>query len=392
MNKLKSQVTMLMIVGLVILIIVSFVIYLSKYAVKKQGQQNIKRSQEAFDTQPIKEFVAKCFDKLAKDAIALLGKQGGYLYASQGGTIVDYSETDEGLFFVKYNGHNVAYNILPPKFDIPPYSSNIPDYPWGTFPYATAASNEETFEGFFGVNNMPPLEWTGGPNSIQTQIETFIDKNMISCANFGLFEEQGFEVVISASNTSVVIGINGLSVKSRIPIRLINPTKNEVTELNDFSTIVDVGLMDMYLFIKNLVDKDVQDIKFNISDIKNYKDFVSVKLIKNVFSNDDLVIVTDEDGSIYGKPFEYVFARRNRAPALYYIKNNLLEFPHLHGITQEDLLGSYTLKAEDPDEDEYTFKITPALPRVLNVPQIKFKVEIDDARLGDYQIITVNRR
>ncbi len=392
MNKLKSQVTMLMIVGLVILIIVSFVIYLSKYAVKKQGQQNIKRSQEAFDTQPIKEFVAKCFDKLAKDAIALLGKQGGYLYASQGGTIVDYSETDEGLFFVKYNGHNVAYNILPPKFDIPPYSSNIPDYPWGTFPYATAASNEETFEGFFGVNNMPPLEWTGGPNSIQTQIETFIDKNMISCANFDLFEEQGFEVGISASNTSVVIGINGLSVKSRIPIRLINPTKNEVTELNDFSTIVDVGLMDMYLFIKNLVDKDVQDIKFNISDIKNYKDFVSVKLIKNVFSNDDLVIVTDEDGSIYGKPFEYVFARRNRAPALYYIKNNVLEFPHLHGITQEDLLGGYTLKAEDPDEDEYTFKITPALPRVLNVPQIKFKVEVDDVGLWDYQIVTVNRK
>ena len=145
--KSKSQVTMLMIVGLVLFIVISLVLYLSKSAVKKQGQQNIKKTHEsAIETQPIKEFVVKCLDKLAKDAIVLLGRQGGYIYTSQGGTLIDYQETDEGIFFVKHDGMNVAYNILPPKFAIPPYSSDVPDYPWITFPYKTAISNAEVFE------------------------------------------------------------------------------------------------------------------------------------------------------------------------------------------------------------------------------------------------------
>ena len=149
----KSQITMLMIIGLVLFIIVSLVLYLSKSAVKKQSQQNIKKIQEtAIDTSSIKEFVQKCLDKLAKDALVLLGRQGGYIYASQGGPLVDHQATDEGLFFVKYNNLNVAYNILAPRFAVPPYSSEIPDYPWPTFPYRTAASNAEVFEGFFGIS------------------------------------------------------------------------------------------------------------------------------------------------------------------------------------------------------------------------------------------------
>ncbi|MBI2659309.1 hypothetical protein HYX05_04405, partial [Candidatus Woesearchaeota archaeon] len=149
--KQKSQITMLMIIGLVLFIIVSLVLYLSKSAVKKQSQQTIKRVQEtAVDTSSMKEFVSKCLDKLAKDALVLLGKQGGYIYTSQGGPLVDYQPTDEGLFFVKYNSLNVAYNILPPRFAVSPYASEIPDYPWTTFPYRPAASNAEVFEGFFG--------------------------------------------------------------------------------------------------------------------------------------------------------------------------------------------------------------------------------------------------
>ena len=69
-KSLKSQVTMLMIVGLTLFIIVSLVLYLSKSTIKKQSQQGIKQTQEtAIEIQPVKEFVAKCLDKLAKDAI-----------------------------------------------------------------------------------------------------------------------------------------------------------------------------------------------------------------------------------------------------------------------------------------------------------------------------------
>lgn len=392
-NSLKSQVTMLMIVGLVLFIAVSLVLYISKSAVKKQSQQNIKRTQEtAIELQPIKEFVTKCLDKLAKDAITLLGKQGGYIYTSQGGTLVDYSGTDEGLFFVEYNGLNVAYNIFPPKFAVPPYASEVPDYPWQTFPYKTATSNAEIFEGFFGISNMPPLNASEGPNSMQVQIETFIDNNIASCANFNIFEKQGIEIEMESSKTSVIVGSGDVSITSKIPIKMTNAATKEFAEIDDFSTNINIRLRDIYFFVKGLIENDIKNIKFDIGDIKNDKDFINVKITRNIFSNDDLIIATDEKSYVSGKPYEYTFARRNRAPSLYYIRKTALEFPHLYIINQSDLLKNYKLTAEDPDEDNYTFTITPSLPKALNVPQIKFKVEVNDGQLSDYQIITVNRK
>lgn len=388
----KSQVTMLMAVGLVLFIAVSLVLYLSKSVVKKQSQQNVKRIQEtAIDTQPIKDFVTKCLDKLAKDAMLLLGRQGGYIYTSQGGTLVDYSDTDEGAFFVKYNNHNVAYNILPPKFALLPYSSETPDYPWTTFPYRTASSNAEIFEGFFGISNIPPLVSSEGPNSMQSQIESFIDNNMAGCADFSIFEKQGFDITMNSTKTLVVIGSGDVSVKSTIPLTITNSVTKETLELSEFSANLNIRLRDIYFFTKELIQNDIKNIKFDIGTTDNDKHFMSVKLIKNIFSSDDLEIVTDEKSLIYGAPFEYTFVRRNRAPALYYIRKTTLEYPSFYVINQSDLLKNSKLKAEDPDEDNYTSTITPALPKVLDVPQIKFRIQVSDGKLSDYQIITVNR-
>ena len=396
--KSKSQITMIMMIGLMLFIMISFVLYLSKSSVKKQSQQSIKNIQEtAIDTLPIKEFVANCLDKLAKDAVVLLGRQGGYIYSSQSGALIDYAETDEGLFFVKHNNLNVAYNILPPKFESSPYSSDIPDYPWSTFPYKTEAPNEEVFDGFFGIDNMPPLNSSEGPNSIQTQIETFIDNNLMSCADMSLFRNQGHYIETNNSNTQVIIGGNDISIKSKIPIIINNPSTKESIKISDFSTNIDIRLRNIYFFTKELIENDIKNIRFNVSDTNNNKDSLSIQLIKNIYSDEarkikaDLITVSDEKSLIYGKPLEYIFARRNRAPALYYIKQNNLEFPHLYTINRNELLRDSELKAEDPDEDSYSFTITPTLPKVLNIPQLKFKIEVSDGRLSDYQIITVNR-
>lgn len=389
--KLKSQVTMLLIVGLVIFIAISLVLYLSKSAVRKQSQQSIKRTQDAAtEVQPIKDFIAACIDKLAKDAIILLGRQGGYIYASQGGTLVDYQDTDEGIFFADHNNFKVAYNILPPKFAVPPYASDAPDYPWATFPYRTAASNAESFDGFFGISNMPPLNSSEGPNSIQVQIESFIDSNMKSCADFEPFEKQGLEIEVQPSKTEVTIGSGDVSIRTKMPVTIRNPTTNELAEMNEFSANADLRLRDLYFFSRELIENDIKNIKFAISDAKNSKDFFEVKTRKNEISNDDIIIVEDAKSLVYGKPLEYIFARRNRMPALYYIRKTALEFPHMHVISQNDLLKQ-PLKAEDPDEDSYDFSITPSLPKTLDVPQIKFRVEVSDGSLSDYQIITVNR-
>ena len=382
---------MLMILGLTLLIAVSLILYISKFSVKKSSQRNIEKIQQtAINIQPIKELVTKCLDKLAKDAVLLLGKQGGYIYKSQGGTLVDYKDTDEGLFFVKYNNYNAAYNILPPKFGILAYSSQAPDYPWLTFPYKTTSSNEEIFEGYFGISNLPPLNYSEGPNSMQTQIETFIDNNMAKCADFTIFEEQGFEISMNLTNTSVIIGRNDVAIKSKIPITIENPATKEFTKLNDFSTTLNIRLKYIYFFVNDLINRDIMNIKYDIKDIESDKDF-SIKLIENIFSNDDLIIISDENSLIDGKPYQYIFSRKNRAPALHYINKTTLEFPQGYEIKLKDLLQKSTLNASDPDEDNLTFTIGPQLPYLLNVPQKNFRIEVSDGSLSDYQLINVNR-
>src|SRR3989338_2249753 len=188
-KSLKSQITMMIIVGLVLFILVGIIFYISKSTVKKTTQQGVKTTQgTALDTQPVKEFVSKCQDKLAKEAVTLIGKQGGNIYRSQGGDLVDYSGSDQGIFFIMYDSNKVAYNIKqPPLYLIAPFSSTPPDYPWISFPYNDSQSNDQTFDGIFGLSNMPPLNNSQGPNSIQSQIESYIDNKMESCVDLRPF-------------------------------------------------------------------------------------------------------------------------------------------------------------------------------------------------------------
>lgn len=395
----KSQITMLMILGIVLFIAIALVLYLSKTAVKKSTQSTEKKIQiTALETQPIKQFAANCMEKLSKDAIVLLGKQGGYIYTSQGGTILPFSDSDEGVLFVKNNNANTFYNIKPLQLNVPlPFSTSVPEYPWVTFPYGPVNQNVKTFNGIFGVNSMPPLNASHGPHSIQTQIETFIDANMEKCLDFSIFANEGYDIKAAKSKTRVFIGARDISIVSEMPLKITNIKTQEKAEFKDFSAALSIRLGEMYYFIKEIIDKDISDITFDIKDTANNKNSFTIKVSENVYQKDDLVSVKDQESIIYGQPFEYVFGRKNRAPALYYIKDEVLEFGHGYIINQDDIMKDSALDAEDPDEDNPAFKFeallsNPNLPTILDRPQIKFRVEASDGMLSDYQIITVNRK
>ncbi|MEK7225092.1 MAG: hypothetical protein AAB221_05370, partial [Bacteroidota bacterium] len=400
-KSLRSQITMMIIVGLVLFILVGIVFYISKSAVKKTSQQGIKTSQDtALDTQPIKEFVSKCQDKLAKEAVMLMGKQGGYIYKSQGGDLIDYLDTDQGSFFIMYDSSKVAYNIKqPPIYSVAPFSSAPPDYPWISFPYENAHSNVQTFDGIFGLSNMPPLNASQGPNSFQSQIESYIDNKMESCADLSSFTSEGYEISVNKSKTTVTIASSDVRIKTSMPIRIINKATSEQTYIDTFSTTVNVRLSDMYYFVKDIINKDVGNIKFNLKDAGNNQNSFRINVLENIFTDsrflkDDIAVVTDDRSQISGKQFEYRFARKNRAPALYYIKrqsnNQLSEDVE---ITQAILLDGSDLKAEDPDEDPIprsSFTISPSLPMTPTYPQsMIFTVTVTDGQLSDYQKIPI---
>ena len=391
-----SQITMVIIAGLVLFILVGIIFYISKSAIKKTTQQGTKTTQStAFDAQPIKEFASKCQEKLAKEAINYVGKQGGYIYKSQGGDLIDYGDIEQGAYYILYDYSKVSYNIKqPPIYSVSPYSSVVPEYPCKYFPHPCTNPNSGNFEfdGIFGISNFPPLNVSQGPHSIQSQIENYIDNKMQSCADLTPFIGQGYNFEINKSKTTVTLASSDVRISTFMPIRIFNKATGEQTYIDSFSATINVRLKEIYYFARDIINNDIAKINFNLKDPANDKNSFRINILENVLSKDDIVTITDDKSQISGKQFEYRFARKNRIPALYYYQETL-NLAENTPITKDVLLQNKPLQAEDPDEDTLTFTITPnpSPPIILNQPQMVFDVAVSDGQYTDFERITANK-
>lgn len=390
MKKTKAQITLFIILGLVIFILIFFSIYLMSYKAKEQTKKETKKIQKIkTELQPIEDYVTQCLDQTVKDAVFFLGKQGGYLFNSQGGPLVDFLNSDEGLFFVNYDGYKVAYGITPLNRQTGQFFSKSPSYPWVTFP---EKESTDFFEGLFGQSNLPPINRTFGTNSVKSQLEFFIKKNMEKCVDWTIFEDQGYEIEEQEMNIDLTIAKEDFTARLDYPISIIHSSKEESTSLNEFVVKTDIRLQHVYNLVKNLIEQDIHNIKFDI-ETENLGNDVSIEVVRDVFEKDDIIIVKDMKSLIHEHPFEFVFSRRNRIPALHYITPLQVILDNRHEILDTDLIpgGLAALKATDPDEDVVSFSIDPAVPKTLNLPDIEFKILVSDGELQDYQVIKVLR-
>ena len=178
-----------------------------------------------------------------------------------------------------------------------------------------------------------------------------------------------------------------------------NLVSGEKTSLNDFLVRHKVRLGKLHRFVNSLIESDISNIKFNILNNTRENSF-GIDIKKDVYNNDDLLIITDSESTLDNQQYKYYFARKNRNPALFYLAPEEITLPaldeegELTRVTEETLLGSQELIALDPDEDSIgsgSFSITPQPPVTLLLPRVEFKVGVTDGSLEDYQIITVVR-
>ena len=391
----KSQVTIFIIIGIVLVIVVVSLVFLTRNSAKKtSNQETIEAKEETFDVHPIKNFVTGCLSTISKDAIILMGKQGGYLFKSQGGTLIDYPASDGGIFFVNHENSKVVYNILQPRYPIGMYSASIPNYPWKTFPYTNESKTLQTFEAkdIFGTNNLPPLNKSYGQHSMQEQLITYISNNIDNCLPFSLFEEQGFDIAKKEKTIIVDINEKDIAIKMNYEIIADNIISGEKTKLNDFFIRHKTSLGKLHEFANKLIESDISNIKFDITQ-SSTEDF-DIDIIRDIFDNDDLIIITDKKSSFSGLKYKYFFARKNRNPSMFYLTPTI-NLPMFFDITNETLIENYpdALIALDPDEDLITkedFSINPELPVQMTLPKIEIQVKVTDGSLEDYQIISVN--
>ena len=370
----KSQVTIFLILGIVILLIFVVLILVSKhYTKKKMSDQSLTSKQVALDLQKINYNVKECLSIVSKEGLKKIGDQGGYLFTSQGGTLLDYHDSYNGMFFIKYSGNKVVYNILKPRFTISKYFPEPPEYPWVAFPYERGIGGVKTFNspGAFGTNAMPPLTKTKGHQSMQEQLEQYVKNNIDNCLKFSEFEEQGYKIYKKEKDVEVNINEDDVMFKMSYPIFVESPTGEKTeTELKDFQVKHGVRLGKIYRFVNELIESDINDVTFDISQ-GSEGDF-TVRIERDVLNYDDLLVIIDKKSNIDGLTYNYFFARKNRNPALYCLwpEASVTIGTTITREKIEELVGDF--KAEDPDEDEITdesFSIYPPL---------------DDSRYYDY--------
>ena len=382
----KSQVTLFAIIGVVLVLVIGFVFYLKTSSVKRQIDPGKTVAPKVkIQLQPIEDYVVQCLNKVTKEGLVLLGKQGGYLYRSQGGSQIDFRDVFEGEVFVNYpvDGYKVAYGIRPLRQDVGEYRFSAPEYPWIEFP--SDGMGGENFEGVFGVSKLQDI------TKLEQHMEAYIENNLKECIDWSVLKD--YEVNGGILNAKLEIAKKDVSVNLIYPLTVKQKSTGDSTTMQAFFTRQEIRLREIYDAARYLIDRDIKNINFDIGNDAILKDGLSIEVIRDVYEQDDIVIVKDGESLIDDKPYEFVFARRNRMPALHHIILNTVHLPAGHTITAEDLVagGMTGLKANDPDEDSYTFSIEPAVPRILNLPSIDFKIKVNDGTFEDYQTVTVAR-
>jgi len=373
----RGQLTLIIIVFLLVMIVVGLILFAARTATTKRGEERVETQQRtAALLKPVQEYITQCLDLSARGTIELLGRQGGVIYASQGGITPDPSRL--GIDYMNDGPVQVAYAILPPSGNVgnPPFFfSNPPEYPFPTFPTLYDETGvklaDDFYEGYYGSNRLPQLE-RPNPASLQEQLETSVLSKVNACFDWEVFRTQG--ILVSPDNASlrVVFGNRGTSFLLHYPMNLTSIVTGTTARVDSFAVELPVRLKALHEVANFVVDEDATNITFNPSSL--LLGDVSVSVARDVSENDDLLVFKDAYSRLGGVPYILQFGRKNRVPAIIFTPDpsastaKLCETSTLSadgnfivGDSSACVDGSFKsfsieLNSVDPDEDNVTYR------------------------------------
>lgn len=379
---MRGQVTVFIIIGMLIVVSLGIAIYVAGTVKKELATARTISATE------IEETITSCLRQTTEEGLVLLGKQGGQIFESQGGLTPDNLQETS--------------TITPPIGNVGTFFySTPPEYPFPTFPFR----GETTFEGYYGVNNLPPLNPSQGQTSVKENLEHYINTKLPECTNFSQFDLYEITEGQPSATLNYAQNIQQLETEQALTIELTWNIKaknldGNVAQFEKFSTRLPVRLGTMYYTAKEYADADVTDITY---EPKTKLPFVVET--KTTQKGSD-IIITDTTSTVQGIPYSFTIKRQNRAPALWFIENVDTIYVPPSGSTTLRINGNQLsaqqpcetfttiqLKANDPDNDTTTFSINDAQAIEISandIPQKTIKIYAHDPqKSADYQEITL---
>lgn len=237
-SKKKSQVTLFMIIGMVILIGGAIFFYSTqKMPGKFEPEIKIVQEEVPFEFDPVKEYANACAYSVGVEGLKIIGKQGGYI------SLADQALSKEPFAITQNPTESDAVSFTKDS------ELKIP-YWW----YLKSANNCRGDCKF--ASKRPELRQA--ENSVEKQLERYIDSKFKECLNsFEPFTEQGFKISEEGKiKTDVNIGIRDVSVLVDYPIT--TERQNAKSKLTQFSARVPVNINKIYDLASKITSMEIK--------------------------------------------------------------------------------------------------------------------------------------
>jgi len=409
----KGQVTMFIIVGLLILIAVVFIVFVSSTISDNKIKRSIEDMTIKFDREgEYYHYIHECTSQAMKNGLFLVGMQAGPIYDYQATGGKHYLGPGSGYPYGQYvipydhNGkiYNVSYGIVAPQTGSL-YHPVIPYYPYGI---TKLVSNPKIISPFyvnvfgnFPSNPMTPLCDSFGKNRmelsetvvcetydsrnehdgncVQEYLERYIENYTMSCIKLERFPElSSYSVKKGNATARITFGESHVMAEVEMPVFIELDDVKSVIKLKDFEVRENVRLKKLHELASHMIDNEVNNVFFNIvrdagliNDCKDItggntyclKDGMQIAKMRNVClgqglciegNYDDVLTITDYESLMNGRPYVFQFAIENRPPALDLIREEIGtgSFNYDYVVFENEVIDILPTGI-DPDEDQH---------------------------------------
>ncbi|MBD3313279.1 hypothetical protein GF345_02455 [Candidatus Woesearchaeota archaeon] len=191
--------------------------------------------------QPVKAYVQDCIRQLGREAIEQIGAHGGYIGLEPYHT-TEYTRT---LFSLDPTGRR------PTESDAITMSDD-----WKIPYWFHMDSANDCREGCTFSDMRPPLKRDDGSNSIENQIDRYVDANLRECLNgFSTFSDQAVEITeIGGLKTTTTVGREDVNLFVEYPLEI--QSADGTSTISQFSQDFDVKLKRAYDLALDITSKE----------------------------------------------------------------------------------------------------------------------------------------
>ncbi|MFC1800638.1 hypothetical protein ACFLYT_01135, partial [Nanoarchaeota archaeon] len=369
----KSQITIMVILGIVILIGFTLLTFVTKIGEEEKVETRvIKLASEKVQAAAVEKHVNFCLEKALEDALILIAGQGGFIHKHQPGSVLTWNTTATdpyGAPIVDYTADDrlfeVGYRIEKDPNDVTPF------YPCKT------ATNSPTYCGFMNNRILFPSVYNYdygktrsvfldyGPFSIENQLKNHIENITITCVDFSRF--RAFDITAGQINASVKISDEDVTTVLSFPLIIQVPNYYPVIKKYKFTSNKKVRLRKFHDAVNEIIKHDNKYLDFNLKEntlrgktidnksMRIRELAVLVEKIENWRAFDDLFRIIDTSSKVGGKPYTYQFMRANRPPVLNLMRGNVAVPKRYDYVVIKGTEIIFEPKASDPDEDTLVY-------------------------------------